>query len=82
MFIALVGVFLAAIFIPVIWFLNQDLSWLLYFSPFKYFDVAGLLLNDLRLFQDVIPETFIFGLVIVAFFAVIVKFWTPKRDIT
>jgi ABC-2 type transport system permease protein len=81
MLITLVGAFLIAILIPIIWVMNQELSWLLYFSPFKYFDVAGLLLNDLNLLEEVIPETFIFGIIIIGLFAIIVKFWTPTKDI-
>ena len=80
----LLGAFLLAIFIPIVWILNQDLSWLLYFTPFYYFDVAGIFLNDFLLndfLWKVIPETFIFGVVIIVFFVSILKFWTPKRDI-
>ena len=81
MFITLVAAFLVAIIIPIIWVMNQDLSWILYFTPFKYFDVAGLLLNDLNLLGEVLPETFIYGIIVVGFFAMIVKFWTPTKDI-
>jgi hypothetical protein len=79
--ITLIGAFLIAVFIPLVWILNQtDLSWLLYFSPFYYFDVAGMLLNDINL-QVVIPETIAYGLIIMVFFVSVLKFWTPKRDI-
>ncbi len=77
----LLGVFLISIFIPVIWVINQDLSWLLYLSPFYYFDVAGLFLNDVLL-EQIIPEIFIFGMITLFFFATVLKYWTPRRDIT
>jgi ABC-2 type transport system permease protein len=78
--LTLLGTFLISIFIPLIWFLNQDLSWLLYLTPFYYFDVAGMLLNDILL-EKVIPETVVFGAICLLFFASVLKFWTPKRDI-
>jgi hypothetical protein len=86
--ITLIGAFLIAISIPIIWFMNQemswleqlDLSWLLYLSPFYYFDVAGMLLNDINLLL-VIPETIAYGVIIIVFFVSVLKFWTPKRDI-
>lgn len=86
--ITLIGAFLIAISIPIIWFMNQemswleqlDLSWLLYLSPFYYFDVAGMLLNDINLLL-VIPETIAYGLIIIVFFVSVLKFWTPTRDI-
>ncbi|MFQ5818734.1 MAG: hypothetical protein ACE5I5_01975 [Candidatus Heimdallarchaeota archaeon] len=76
----LIGAFLIAIFIPIIWYLNQELSWLLYLSPFYYFDVAGMLLNDINLGKAIL-ESLAFGLIIVGFFVSVVKFWTPTRDI-
>ena len=76
-----IGAFLIAIFIPIIWYMNQDaLSWLRYLSPLYYFDVVGVLLNDINL-QLVIPETIVYGVIIIVFFVSVVKFWTPKRDI-
>ncbi len=76
-----VGTFLVALFVPIIWYINQDLSFLIYFSPFYYFDVAGVLLNDILL-EQAIPETFIYGVVTIVFFVSILKFWTPRKDIT
>jgi ABC-2 type transport system permease protein len=78
--ITLIGIFLIALFIPVIWYINQDLSWMLYLSPFYYIDVAGILLKDILL-EQVIPEILIFGAVSILFFISILKFWTPRRDI-
>jgi hypothetical protein len=86
--ITLLGAFLIAIFIPIIWFMNQemswleqlDLSWVRYFSPFYYFDVAGMLLDDINLLL-VIPETIIYGVIIIIFFVSVLKLWTPTRDI-
>ncbi len=86
--ITLIVAFLIAVLIPLIWFMNQemswleqlDLSWLLYLSPFYYFDVAGILLNDINLLL-VIPETVVYGVIIIVFFVSIIKFWTPTRDI-
>lgn len=78
--VALLSAFLIALFIPLIWYLNQDLSWLLYLSPFYYFDVAGIFLQDI-LFEKVILETIIFGAIVFVFFVSVVKFWTPTRDI-
>jgi hypothetical protein len=77
----LLGVFLASIFIPIVWILNQDMSWILYLSPFYYFDVAGLFLSDVLL-EQIIPETFVFGMITLVFFAIVLKYWTPRRDIT
>jgi ABC-2 type transport system permease protein len=81
----LLSVFLIAIFIPLISFLNPDsLSWLLYLTPFYYFDVAGILMQDILhniFYQKVIPEIVIFGAIIMVFFVSVVKFWIPKRDI-
>jgi len=81
LFITLIGAFLIAIFIPIVWYLNQELSWLLYLSPFYYFDVAGVLLNDIDLIGKAIPETIAYGVIIIVFFVSVVKFWTPTRDI-
>jgi len=78
--ITVIGAFLIAVFIPIIFSLNQDLSWFLYFSPFYYFDVVGLMLNDILL-EQVIPETIIYGVVITMIFIATVKYWVPKRDI-
>jgi len=78
--ITVIGVFLIALFIPIVYNLNQDLSWFLYLSPFYYFDVVGLMLNDIHL-EQVIPETIIYGAVITMIFIATVKYWVPKRDI-
>ncbi len=78
--ITLVGAFLIALFIPMIWYINQELDWLLYLSPFYYIDVAGILLNDILL-EQVIPETILFGVVSIIFFISVLKYWTPRRDI-
>jgi ABC-2 type transport system permease protein len=77
----LIGTFLIALFIPIIWYLNQDLTWLPYLSPFYYFDVAGTFLNDILL-EKVVPETIAYGAIVIAFFLSVVKFWVPTRDIT
>lgn len=78
--LTLAGAFLAALFIPILWYMNQDLSWLQYLSPFYYFDVAGILLNDISL-EKVIPEIIIYGVISIIFFASVLKYWTPRRDI-
>ena len=77
----LTGVFFTSIFIPIIWYMNQDLTWILYLSPFSYFDVAGLLLNDIDLFGKVIPEIIAFGTISFVFYFTIIKFWAPNKDI-
>ncbi len=79
--LALAGTFLVALFLPVIWYMNQDFSWLLYLSPFYYFDVAGMLLSDINLFGKAIPEVIIYGVVTILFFTYVVRYWTPKQDI-
>jgi ABC-2 type transport system permease protein len=79
--VILLSVFLLAVFIPLINILNQDLSWLLYLTPFYYFDVAGIFLKDI-LFETVILETIAFGVIVLVFFVAIAKFWIPMRDIT
>ena len=76
----LIGAFLITLFIPIVWYLNQDLSWLLYFSPFYYFDLVGIQLKDINLGKAIL-ESFAYGIIIVGFFVSVVKFWTPKRDI-
>ncbi|MFX1284780.1 MAG: hypothetical protein ACFFB5_14060 [Promethearchaeota archaeon] len=78
--VALLSVFLIAVFIPMIWILNQDLSWLLYLTPFYYFDVAGIFLQDIS-FEKVIPKLIVFGAVVIAFFIAVTKKWIPTRDI-
>ncbi|MHA2155222.1 MAG: hypothetical protein ACXABU_07780 [Candidatus Hodarchaeales archaeon] len=79
--LTLLGAFLIAVFIPLIWYINQELSWLLYLSPFYYFDVAGLFLSDIRL-VEIIPETIIYGAISLIFLVTVLRFWTPRRDIT
>jgi hypothetical protein len=79
--LTLLGAFLIAVFIPLFWYINQELSWVLYLSPFYYFDVAGLFLSDILLIE-IIPETLIFGAISLIFFATVLKFWTPTRDIS
>lgn len=79
--LTLIGVFFASIFIPILWYMNQDLTWLLYLSPFSYFDVAGLLLNDIDLFGKVIPEIVAFGIISFTLYFIVIKFWTPNKDI-
>ncbi|MHA2246350.1 MAG: hypothetical protein ACXADY_15525 [Candidatus Hodarchaeales archaeon] len=78
--VALLSAFLIAVFIPLIWYLNQDLSWLLYLSPFYYFDVAGILLNDILL-DKVILEIIVYGAIVLGFFVSVLKFWIPTKDI-
>lgn len=78
--VTLLSAFLIAVFIPLIWCLNQDLSWLLYFSPFYYFDVAGIFLKDI-LYEKLILEIIVLGIIVIVFFASVVKFWIPTRDI-
>ena len=78
--LTLVGTFLVALFIPIIWYINQELDWLLYLSPFYYIDVAGILLNDILL-EQLITETVLFGVASIIFFLSVLKYWTPRRDI-
>jgi ABC-2 type transport system permease protein len=78
--IALLSVFLLAVFIPMVSFLNEDLSWLLYLTPFYYFDVAGIFMQDV-LFEKIIPEIIVFGAIIIAFFVFVTTKWIPTRDI-
>ncbi len=78
--VALLSVFLLAIFIPIISSLNEDLSWLLYLTPFYYFDVAGIFMQDIHL-EKVVPEIIAFGVIIIAFFITVTTKWIPTRDI-
>ncbi|MHA2054176.1 MAG: hypothetical protein ACW99F_11310 [Candidatus Hodarchaeales archaeon] len=79
--LTLLGAFLIAVFIPLFWYINQELTWVLYLSPFYYFDVAGLFLSDILLIE-IIPETLIFGAISLIFYVTVLKFWTPTRDIS
>jgi ABC-2 type transport system permease protein len=83
--VLLLSVFLITIFIPLITFLNPNsLSWLQYMTPFYYFDVAGIFLQDILqqiFFEKVIPEIIVFGAIIIIFFISVLKFWVPTRDI-
>ncbi|MHA1976642.1 MAG: hypothetical protein ACW98F_09505 [Candidatus Hodarchaeales archaeon] len=79
--VTLLGAFLISVFIPLFWYINQELTWLLYLSPFYYFDVAGFFLNDILL-VEIIPETIVYAAISVLFFFTVLKFWTPRRDIT
>lgn len=78
--VTLLSIFLIAVFIPIISFLNEDLSWLLYLTPFYYFDVAGIFMQDI-LVEKIIPEIIFFGAIIIAFFVVVTTKWIPTRDI-
>jgi hypothetical protein len=77
----LVIAFIFALIIPIVWYLNQDMSWLLYLSPFPYFDVAGILLRDNIDYTVVIPKIVACGIVVSIFYGSIVKYWAPKKDI-
>jgi ABC-2 type transport system permease protein len=79
--ITLVGAFMVAIFLPVIAFLNQDFSWISYLSPFKYFDVIGLLLNDVKIVEEAIPTILIGGVVAIILYLSSVMLLTPRKDI-
>jgi ABC-2 type transport system permease protein len=79
--VVLLSVFLIAIFIPIISILNEELKWLLYLTPFYYFDVAGIFMEDILL-EKVIPEIVVFGIIILAFFVIVTTKWIPARDIT
>lgn len=79
---ALVFIFLVALILPILAYMDDALSWMLVLSPFYYFDVAGLLLRDIDLVKKVLPDTIIFGVVTAVVYVTIVKYWTPRRDIT
>ncbi|MHA1448915.1 MAG: hypothetical protein ACTSP4_05790 [Candidatus Hodarchaeales archaeon] len=78
--LSLATVFIVAIFVPLFFYMNQDLTWLQYLSPFYYFDVAGIMLSDVA-YEKVIPEIIVYGVVIISFFVLIIKLWIPKKDI-
>ena len=77
----LVGAFMIAIFLPVIAYINPDLSWIAYLSPFQYFDVAGLLLNDVNLISEAIPTIIIGGIISILLYLGSVVLLTPRKDI-
>ena len=78
----LVVIFFSAILLPMLSVMYPNYSWIVYISPFKYFDVAGLLLNQVNILGTAIPLILIGGIVILVFYFTIITFWTPHRDIT
>ena len=85
--ISLAGLFIFSIFMPMISFsLAQanvpDASWLEYLSPFKYFDIVGLMLKDINIVNVVIPTITIGGIIALLFYYYSVKFVNPRKDIT
>jgi ABC-type transport system involved in multi-copper enzyme maturation permease subunit len=79
--ITLVGAFMIAIFLPVISFINQDFSWISYLSPFQYFDVIGLLLNDVKIVEEAIPTIVAGGVIAIILYLSSVMLLTPRKDI-
>ncbi|MHA2277420.1 MAG: hypothetical protein ACXAC2_16710, partial [Candidatus Kariarchaeaceae archaeon] len=79
--ITLVSIFMIAVFLPVIAFVNQDFSWISYLSPFQYFDVIGLLLNDVKIVEEAIPTIVAGGVVAIILYLSSVMLLTPRRDI-
>jgi hypothetical protein len=59
-----------------------DASWFEYLSPFKYFDVVGLMVKDIDIAGTVIPTIAIGGIFALIFYYYSVKFVNPRKDIT
>jgi hypothetical protein len=78
---SLSGLFIFSIFVPMI--ANVlDASWFEYLSPFKYFDVVGLMVKDIDIAGTVIPTIAIGGIFALIFYYYSVKFVNPRKDIT
>ncbi len=78
--ITLVGVFILAIFIPIVSYSTKTI-WLDYLSPFKYFDVVGLLINQVNVVTTAIPTILIGGIIVLVIYIASIKVITPRKDI-
>ena len=79
--ISLSSLFIFAIFIPMIGDVSK-ITWIDYLSPFKWFDVVGLMLQDINIIGTVIPTILIGGIIVLRLYYYSIKIITPKKDIT
>ena len=78
--ITLVGIFMISIFIPIISYVTEN-SVIDYLSPFRYFDVFGLLTRQVNIVTNAIPTILVGGILVIALYIVSIKVVTPKKDI-
>ncbi len=78
--ISLVGVFIVSIFIPIISYVTENTA-IDYLSPFRYFDVFGLLTQQVNIVTSAIPTILVGGIIVIAIYITSIKVVTPKRDI-
>lgn len=79
--ISLSSLFIFAIFIPMIGDVSNA-TWIDYLSPFKWFDVVGLMLQDINIIGTVIPTLLIGSIIVLGLYYYSIKVITPKKDIT
>ncbi|MFW9929027.1 MAG: hypothetical protein ACFFD1_06525 [Candidatus Thorarchaeota archaeon] len=79
--ISLVTIFGIAIFVPMISNISK-VTWLEYLSPFKYFDVVGLLVSQVNILGTAIPAILFGGIVAFILYFVGVEVIIPRKDIT
>ena len=79
--ISLASLFIFSIFVPMLADVMK-LTWLEYLSPFKYFDVIGLMLKDVNITQTLIPTILIGGIIVLAIYYYSIKVVSPRKDIT
>ena len=78
---SLIGIFMFAIFIPMVSNI-LEISWIEYLSPFKYFDVVGLLVDQVNIVSIAIPTIIAGGVIACALYYTSVKLITPRKDLT
>ena len=78
--ITLSGIFVVSIFAPMVAYVLED-SWIEYLSPFKYFDVVGIMMDQVNIVQLAIPTILLGGVICTILYTVGVKVYTPRKDI-
>lgn len=78
--ITLSVIFVIAIFAPMVAYVLGD-SWIEYLSPFKYFDVVGIMMNQVSIIQIAIPSILFGGIIATLLYIVGIKVYTPRKDI-
>ena len=78
--LTLAFIFVISIFAPMVAYVLND-SWIEYLSPYKYFDVVGIMMEKVNIVQIVIPKILIGGIISTILYIVGIKVYTPKKDI-
>ena len=78
--LTLAVIFIISIFAPMVAYVLGD-SWIEYLSPFKYFDVVGIMMNQVNIIQIAIPSILVGGIVATILYIVGIKVYTPRKDI-